>query len=96
MILYQVKIKIDAPAEQEWLQWMKTVHVPDVLATGVVLTAQVCRSEDQAHTYYFNYYFSSKDQYELYHTKFGPKLKADTQKHYGGKFQASRQILEMI
>ena len=96
MIIYQVKITIEPAVEAEWLQWMKTAHVPDVLATGVILTAQVYRSRDQEHTYYFNYYFSSMEQYELYNEKFGPKLKADTQQRYGGKFQASRQLLEMI
>ena len=96
MIIYQVKIKIEEEVEKEWLHWMKTAHVPDVLATGVVLSAQVLRSEDQERTYYFNYHFSSKQQYQIYHEKFGPKLKADTQQLYGGRFQASRQILEMI
>ncbi len=35
MILYNVTISIDPEVHQEWLAWMKEVHIPDVLKTGM-------------------------------------------------------------
>jgi hypothetical protein len=32
-ILYNVTIKIETTIQEEWLEWMKNVHIPDVLAT---------------------------------------------------------------
>ena len=34
MIIYRVEITIEPGIEAEWLDWMKRVHVPDVLRTG--------------------------------------------------------------
>jgi len=96
MIVYQVKIKIDPTAEAEWIKWMKTRHVPDVLSTGLILSAQILQSQDQQCLYYFNYYFESLKEYQQYHNEHGPTLKAHTQERYGGKFVASRQLLNMI
>jgi hypothetical protein len=33
MIVYNVTVNIDGAVEQEWLKWMKEVHIPEVLAT---------------------------------------------------------------
>jgi len=35
MILYNVTVKIMKPLEAEWLKWMKEVHIPDVINTGL-------------------------------------------------------------
>ena len=34
MIIYSVTITIDAEIESEWLDWMRRIHVPDVVRTG--------------------------------------------------------------
>ena len=33
-ILYNVTIKISTDLHIEWLEWMKRVHIPEVMATG--------------------------------------------------------------
>jgi hypothetical protein len=37
MILYNVTVKIEADAQEDWLQWMKSTHIPDVMDTGLFL-----------------------------------------------------------
>lgn len=83
-------------AEVDWLQWMKTQHIPDVLSTGLILSAQALQSRDQKGLYYFNYHFKSMQEYQQYHEEHGPSLKAHTQERYGGKFVASRQLLNIV
>ena len=34
MIIYCVTITVDADIEVEWLDWMRRIHVPDVVRTG--------------------------------------------------------------
>jgi hypothetical protein len=34
MILYNVTVSVDPEIHDEWLAWMKSKHIPDVLATG--------------------------------------------------------------
>jgi hypothetical protein len=34
MIISSVTLTIDRALEQQWLDWMRRVHVPDVVGTG--------------------------------------------------------------
>ena len=34
MILYNVTVSIDVKKADEWLHWMRTKHIPDVMATS--------------------------------------------------------------
>ncbi|MGB3076069.1 MAG: DUF4286 family protein, partial [Chitinophagales bacterium] len=47
MLLYNVTIQIAKDAETEWLHWMKTRHIPDVLLTGQFVEARISRLLDQ-------------------------------------------------
>ncbi|MBT6516091.1 MAG: DUF4286 family protein, partial [Crocinitomicaceae bacterium] len=37
MIVYSVTVKVNQEIEENWLRWMKEVHIPDVMATGFFL-----------------------------------------------------------
>ena len=43
MILYNVTVNIDQDVSEEWLQWMKNIHIPDVLSTGLFLENKIAR-----------------------------------------------------
>ena len=60
MILYNVTIGIDSLIEQEWLDWMKTVHVPEVMGTGMFISNKVfkvfAQQEGDNPSYSFQYF----------------------------------------
>ena len=37
MILYNVTIKVDHDIHDEWMEWMKQTHIPQVLETGLFI-----------------------------------------------------------
>jgi hypothetical protein len=43
MILYSVTVNIDRQVEQDWLQWMKSVHIPEVMDTGLPMSYKLLR-----------------------------------------------------
>ena len=44
MIIYNVTISlVDPTIHEEWLHWMKTKHIPDVMHTGCFLSNKICR-----------------------------------------------------
>ena len=43
MILYNITVSIDYDVHQEWLIWMKEVHIPDVLSTGLFLKSKIAK-----------------------------------------------------
>ena len=96
MITYQVKINIDPTVEEEWLKWMKTVHVPDVIATGLVRSFQILQPESVDQIYVFHYQFDSKADFEIYKKDFAPELKEDVIKRYPDLFTGEREIYHWI
>ena len=43
MILYNITINIDYDVHDEWLEWMKQVHIPQVLKTGLFIENRICQ-----------------------------------------------------
>ena len=99
MIIYNVTLNVDTDAHQEWLAWMKEVHIHDVMATGLFLDCRLCRvlAEDEGGvTYAVQYTCADMATYERYRLEHAPRLQAETQKHYGGRFAAFRTLLEVL
>jgi hypothetical protein len=101
MIIYNVTINIEDDAHDKWVAWMKEIHIPQVMATGMFIDHSFCkllhRQEDETGTtYVIQYVAESIEKYERYRDEFAPALQAETQKHFGGKFVAFRTLMEKI
>lgn len=99
MILYSVTVNIDHDVHDEWLAWMKEVHIPEVMETGVFIESRICRihaEEDGGKTYSFQYLAKTMDDYNRYQNEFAPKLQKSHTDKYAGKFVAFRTILEVL
>lgn len=99
MILYSVTVNIDPAIHDEWLSWMKEVHVPEVLATGCFSSNKILKLLDppqDGFTYSFQYIAPSMEKLKEYQTNFAPALQADHQQKYANKFAAFRTILEIV
>ena len=99
MYTYNVTVSIEKSLADEWLNWMKTVHIPDVLATGYFIDNKVCKVlnvNDEGETFSVQYGFLKMEDIELYQKNDAPRLQADHTKRYEGKYIAFRTILEIV
>ena len=84
----------------EWLEWMKTVHIPDVMRTGMFMENRICRllgDEDSGgKTYSIQYTCNSMKEYEQYQHDFAPALQTEHKEKFVDKFVAFRTLLEII
>ncbi|HMN89138.1 MAG TPA: DUF4286 family protein [Saprospiraceae bacterium] len=100
MILYNVTVKIDQLAHEEWLQWMQEVHIPNVMATGIFLEYRMGRllgmDEPDGVTYAIQYYCTDLAAFELYQKYFAKQLQAEVNEKFRGKFVAFRTLLEIV
>lgn len=100
MIIYNVTVNIDHNVHDEWLQWMKEVHIPDVLATGMFLDNKICRilhaEEDGGKSYSIQYTCADMTTFEKYQVEFAPKLQQEHTNRYAGKFAAFRTLLDVV
>lgn len=99
MIIYNVTVTVDKDIEQEWLRWMKAVHIPDVMKTKLFIDNKVCKVLDDNPTgssYAIQYSSNSLDDIINYQNNFSKALQADHTKRYQGKFAAFRTLLEVV
>ena len=97
MIVYQVRITVNATAHDEWLHWMRTVHVPDVIATGLISSFQIWRAKNsEAVEYRYNFYFMDEKSFDKYQKEFATKLKAHPHERFPDQFKATRQIFHQL
>ncbi|SES77073.1 DUF4286 family protein [Hymenobacter actinosclerus] len=99
MILYNVTTSLDPEIADQWLAYMQDTHMPEVLATGFFLKAQLCRMLDEEEggiTYASQYYAVSREQLETYQQVAAPALIADMDRHFGGRYASFRTMLEVL
>jgi hypothetical protein len=99
MYIYNVTVSIDKSAADEWLNWMKTVHIPDVLKTGYFTENKICRVlnvDDEGETFSVQYTFKEMIDIEEYQKNDAKRLQEEHSKRYEGKYAAFRTLLEIL
>lgn len=100
MILYNVTVSLtDEAIKAEWMEWMQQKHLPDMMATGLFADCRflkVLSEVDNGLTFSMQYTCESMEQYEHYKSEHGPRLQAESQSRFGGKFVAFRTLLEYV
>lgn len=100
MILYNVTVNIDSSVHDEWLEWMKSIHIPDVLATGLFIDNKIFRiksgEDEEGITYSIQYFLNNMEDYEKYQNEFSGKLQKEHLEKYRDKFAAFRTIMELV
>jgi hypothetical protein len=98
MYIYNVTVNIESDVHDDWLTWMKEVHIPDVLSTGLFIDNRLCQvmvEEEQGITYSIQYRVRDLETLELYREVYAPKLQAEHNAKYRDKFVAFRSILRI-
>lgn len=99
MILYNVTINIDNSVHDQWLHWMQTKHISDVLATGKFSSARMVKvlvEEEGTTTYSIQYSTESKEKLKLYFQEDAPQLRQEGLALFGDKMLAFRTELQVI
>ena len=98
MFIYNVTVNIDDHKHEDWLQWMKEIHIPDVMSTGMFLgnrILQVMTDDPEGTTYSLQYEFRDMDTFNLYREVYAEKLQKEHVDRYEGHFVAFRTILRI-
>lgn len=99
MILYNVTVSIDPAIELDWLNWMRSTHIPDVMNTGCFLESRISRvhgEEQGGLTYAISYVCESQETYDHYQKTYAPALQKDHSDRYAGQFAAFRTMLTIL
>ena len=99
MYIYNVTINIEEDIHDQWLEWMKKEHIPEMLSTGKfkkALMSRVLVNEEMGGiTYSVQYTTESKEMLEKYYAEDAAALRGRS-KAFEGKFVAFRTEMEII
>jgi hypothetical protein len=101
MILYNVTVNVEDGIHDEWLKWMRTKHIPDVMRTGMFEENRMFKllskfEGEKGTTYSIQYFAESMRHYEKYQSEYAPKLQKETAERYGNKIVAFRTLLQEV
>lgn len=100
MIIYNVTINVEEAVKDDWVQWMREQHIPDMIGTGKFTGARMVRvlveEEMGGVTYSVQYYTRDKNTLERYYREDAERLRTDALRKFPNKFVAFRTELEII
>jgi len=98
-ILYNVIIKILKPLAEEWLHWMKEVHIPDVMASTKFESfklSEIIEEDEQGRTFAIQYMCRNMDEFMEYQSEFAKKLQKEHAERYKDKYVAFRTLMNIL
>lgn len=99
-ILYNVTLKVDLTVHEEWLSWMISEHIPDVMATKMFESYKLCKilSQDESEGVSYSIQYICPDMKTLhqYTIKHSPELQKTHAERYKGKYVSFRTLLEVV
>lgn len=99
MIIYNVTVNIENDVHDEWLNWMKTKHIPDVMKTNCFIENKLCKvlvAEEQGTTYSIQYTAPDMQTLEKYQREYAPGLQKEHSDRFANKFVAFRTLLQVV
>ncbi len=101
MIIYNVTVKVNHDIHEDWLSWMKHLHIPDVMETGLFLSYKLNRvidskNEGDGVTYAVQYECASMKDLHYYQVNHAKRLQAEHSAKYEGNYVAFRTLLEIV
>ncbi|ATL46753.1 hypothetical protein COR50_05955 [Chitinophaga caeni] len=100
MIIYNVTIKVSPEINLDWLIWMKEIHIPGILDTGLFHDYRMSRLLEQddtdGPTYTVQYYTDSYENYQTYLQEYAAKFRELSFDMWGDNFVAFRTVMQVV
>lgn len=99
MLLYNVTVILEDSAADEWLQWMKQVHIPEVMATGRFVSNRLLKvvdSPNEGQTFCAQYVAETIADYEAYQHHDAPALQVKMQNQFENRFVSFSTLMQYV
>lgn len=100
MLLYNMTIGIDPDIEKEWIAWIKSKHIPDVMKTGLFKDAKMYKvlhdADDGTISYSIQYFATSINEVNQYLQSCAPAIVEEHRRKFINKHVAFQTLLEEI
>lgn len=90
---------MDESVHDEWLNWIKNVHIPAIMATGYFKSFQILsilNSPNEGLTYCVQYHTDSLDKYQAYEQQASTHFKNIHLKQFENKLVLFESIMQVV
>ena len=99
-VIYNVTVKIASDIQDEWVAWMMSEHIPEVMATACFGSYRLLHLEgyddEEGFTYAVQYHCPNLDLFDIYQKEHAPDLQHKHKARYDGKYVAFRTLLKVV
>ena len=99
-LIYNVTAKVDWSIHDEWVQWMQTYHLPEMLKTGCFKTARLLRlleiDEEDGPTYAAQYIAETKTDYDRYISDYSASVRKKYIEKWGDRVVTFRSLMQIV
>jgi hypothetical protein len=100
MIIYNVTLKVEHAIAAAFIQWMKEVHIPDIINTGCFthgLIFHLMEADDEdGITYAVQYHAKDFSYYKKYIEQFAGEMRKQVTDKWGNQFIAFRTVMQAV
>jgi hypothetical protein len=100
MYIYNVTVGVDKSIEQEWLVWLREVHVPAIMKTGLFVDNRIYKvvgvDEQQSVSYATQYVAQSLMEIDQYLKLHAHRLQDEGHARFGDKQATFLTVLEEV
>lgn len=100
MILYNITYMVTHAIHEDWLVWMKTIHIPEIMSSSLFERNQMLKllevDEQEGLTYAVQFYTSSIENYNSYIVNYAPALRLQANQKWGDQVLGYRTIMEIV
>lgn len=100
MIIYNVTVKVSVAIKDSWLEWMKLVHIPGIMATGLFHDYRICRLLEQddsdGPTYTIQYQTDTLENYYTYLQEHAARFRQQSFDMFGDQFVSFRTVMQVV
>ena len=100
MYIYNVTVGVDKSIEKEWLDWLKEIHIPAIMSTGLFVDNRIYRvvgvGEQESVSYATQYVAQSLNEIDQYLKQHAHRLQDEGHTRFGDKQATFLTVLEEV
>lgn len=100
MVVYNISLKVNKAVEDEWVNWQREEHIPDIMASGQFTEYKFYRlleeEDDETATYIVQYFAVSLDNYHYFIKHVAPILRKKASDKWSDQFVAFRSVMQSV
>jgi len=100
MIIYNVTVKVSHERKEEWISWMQSNHIPDLLKTGLFVDYAMHEllyvDDEDGKTYVIQYQMESIEHYNKYQKEHAAFFQNESKEKFGEDALAFRTLMQKV